>query len=180
MIPKGVFLDKVDIWFEDESRIGQKGTLSRIWAQKGTRPRVVRQQQYLYQYIFGAVCPKLGIGAAIVAPNVNIETMQKILEEISLHVQKGRHAVVVLDQAGWHVSTRLIIPNNLSLLPLPPYAPELNPQENVWRVLKDKYLCNRVFKNSEHIIDATCEAWNEFIKSPKNISSLCSRPWAKI
>ncbi|MCI5059205.1 MAG: transposase [Flavobacteriales bacterium] len=104
MIPKGVFLDKVDIWFEDESRIGQKGTLSRIWAQKGTRPRVVRQQQYLYQYIFGAVCPKLGIGAAIVAPNVNIETMQKILEEISLHVQKGRRAVVVLDQAGWHVS----------------------------------------------------------------------------
>jgi hypothetical protein len=69
----------------------------------------VRQQQYLYQYIFGAVCPKLGTGAAIVAPNVNIETMQKILEEISLHVPKGRHAVVVLDQAGWHVSTRLII-----------------------------------------------------------------------
>jgi transposase len=109
--------------------------------------------------------------------------MQEILKEISFHVPKGRHAVIVLDQAGWHGSKKLELPNNislLSLLSLPPYSPELNPQENVWRFLKDRYLCNSVFETSEDIINAACQAWNDFINSPDNISSVCSRSWASI
>lgn len=106
--------------------------------------------------------------------------MQEILKEISFHVPKGRHAVIVLDQAGWHGSKKLELPDNISLLSLPPYSPELNPQENVWRFLKDRYLCNRIFETSEDIINAACHAWNDFIKSPDNISSLCSRSWASI
>lgn len=104
--------------------------------------------------------------------------MQKILEEISFHIPTGRHGVIVLDQAAWHASSKLKLPQNISLLPLPPYSPELNPQEGVWRVIKDKSLSNRVFETSEDITDAICQVWNEFIASPKNITSLCSRSWA--
>ena len=119
VIPAGIPLEQVQVWFQDETRIGQQGFLSRLWAKKGTRPRVVRQQQFMYQYIYGAVCPTEKIAAAIIAPNTSASTMQIHLEEISIHVCQGKHAVVVMDQASWHHNQILRIPNNLSLLYLP-------------------------------------------------------------
>src|SRR5260221_7926279 len=82
VIPEDVSLENVQIWFQDETRIGQQGSLSRLWAEKGTRPRVVRQQQFIYQYIYGAVCPEEEIAAAIIAPHNNTATMALHLEEI--------------------------------------------------------------------------------------------------
>jgi transposase len=175
-----VRLEDVDIWFQDESRIGQQGSRTRIWAKKGTRPRVVKQQQFLYEYIYGAVCPAQKQCAAVIFPFANHEGLNEHLKEISAHVPSGRHAVVVQDQAGWHHKKELQIPSNISILHLPPYSPELNPQEQVWQHLKDNYLANRVFENNEDIALACCRAWNAFAQMPDFIHSLTTREWPTV
>ncbi|MGR5144891.1 transposase, partial [Photobacterium sp. DNB23_23_1] len=95
-IPGHVSLDQVDIWFQDEARFGQQNTTTRLWAQRGTRPRAVRQQQFDYAYLFGSVCPSRGIGEAIVVPWVNKEIMSEHLKQISAVTQEARHAVVIM------------------------------------------------------------------------------------
>lgn len=101
------------------------------------------------------------------------------LAEISSQVAPGSHAVIVLDGAGWHqTGDRLRVPGNLSLLHLPPYAPELNPVENVWQYLRQNYLSNRVFNSYTAIVDACCEAWNALIAEPERIQSIATRAWA--
>jgi hypothetical protein len=177
-LPEGLPLTEVDIWFQDESRVGQQGSQTRIWAPTGSRPRVVKQQQFLYQYIFGAVCPAQQACAAIVVPYANQQALAKHLEEISYHVPKGRHAVVVMDQAGWQQTQNLTLPNNISVLHIPPYSPELNPQEQVWLYLKNHFLANRVYQNLDNILNACCNAWNQFAHMPNLIQSLTTRNWA--
>ncbi len=119
------------MWFADEARVGQKGTLSYVWAERGSRPLAVRDNRHDSAYLFGAVCPERCIGAAIIMPAVNSEAMAEHLREISTQVAPSAHAVLVLDGAGWHqAGERLPVPDNISMLPLPPYAPELNPVEN--------------------------------------------------
>lgn len=116
----------VEIWFQDEARVGQQGTLSYVWAPIGTRPPAVRDNRHDSVYLFGAVCPERATGAAIIMPGVNSEAMAEHLAEISRRVSEGAHAVVVCDGAGWHQpGCRLVVPDNISLLRLPPYAPEL-------------------------------------------------------
>jgi hypothetical protein len=138
VVPKEIPLEKVDIWFQDETRGGQQGSQTRIWARKGTRPRIAKQQQFLSQYIFGAVCPSQKACAGLVFPTVNHHNLEKHLQEIACHIPEGRHAVVIMDQAGWHVKNQLVITNNMSILYLPARSPELNPQENVWQYIKDQ------------------------------------------
>ena len=130
----------------DEARVGQQGTLTRIWAKRGTRPRAVRDHRYTWAYLFGAVCPKRGVGAAVVMPTVNVEAMNIHLAEISLGVSEGAHAVLVLDGAGWHTSPKLKLPANISLLPLPRSAPDLNPVETLWEFLRANFLSHRVWE----------------------------------
>ncbi len=98
------------------------------------------------------------------------------LATISQRVAPGAHAVLELDGAGWHqLGGRLQIPENISLLHLPPYSPELNPVENIWQYLKQNYLSNRVFDTYEDIVDACCEAWNKLMAMPDRIASICTR-----
>ena len=178
-MPQGIELKDVEIWFQDEHRIGQQGSLTRTWARKGSRPRAVRQQQFIYSYIFGAVCPHEDKGAAVIMPCANTQAMQVHLEEVSRNIAQGKHGVVILDRAGWHISKGLKIPENMSLLSRPPYSPELNPQEQVGRQMKHNDLANRVFKNYAEIVKACSVAWNRIVTTPGTIRSLCSRSWAK-
>ena len=149
-----------------------------MWAIKGTRPRVIRQQQFNYTYIFGAVCPSRDEAVGLIMPYANTDTMQIHLEHISVKIPEGRHAVIVLDQAGWHTSKKLKQFNNMTLVSLPPYSPELNPTEQVWEQLKKRELSNRCFKNEEDIVDACCTAWNNFTDEEGAVKNLCSRDWA--
>lgn len=173
-------LQDVDIWFQDEARFGQKGSLSRLWAIKGTRPRAIRQQQFEYTYLFGAVCPQRGEGVGLLLPYANRDTMKIHLEHIAARVPKGRHAVIVLDRAGWHTTKQLGSFKNLTLLPLPPAAPELNPCEQIWKLLRRTRLSNRSFENEEELLTVCSAAWNEFIDQPQLVSSLTSREWAHV
>jgi putative transposase len=104
--------------------------------------------------------------------------MQAHLREISAAVAPGAHAVLILDQAGWHLSHRLVVPDNITLLPLPPRSPELNPVENVWQFLRDNWLSNRVFTGYDDIVAHCCEAWNELMEQPWRIRSIGRREWA--
>jgi len=103
------------------------------------------------------------------------------LQEISRQVAQGAHAVIVLDGAGWHqTGGRLRIPDNISLLHLPPYSPELNPQENVWQYLRQNQLANRVYDSYDAIVQACCEAWNALMASPDRIRSIGTRDYAAV
>ena len=104
--------------------------------------------------------------------------MQLFLIEMSAHVTPGRHAVLLLDQARWHVSARLIVPANITILPLPAKCPELNPQESVWEFMRDNWLSNRVFTCYDNIVDHCVEAWNKLVDAPWTIMSLGLRDWA--
>lgn len=168
----------IEIWWQDEARIGQKTKITRRWAKRGTRPRAPHDQRTKSAWIFGAICPARGVGAAVVLPRCNTEAMQWHLDEISLQVAPGAHAVLLLDQAGWHTTDRLAVPSNITLLPLPPRAPELNPVENIWQFLRENWLSNRVFTSYEQIVALSCEAWNKLIEQPWKIISIGHRQWA--
>lgn len=165
----------VEVWFQDEARIGQQGTLTRMWAQRGTRPRVVKQTEYDWVYVYAAVNPRTGASSALLAPSVNTDYMNAHLEFISQEVGPQRHAVLVLDQAGWHLAKALKVPANMTLLHLPAYSPELNPVERVWLYLKEHYLSNRVFKDYDEIFDQASAAWNHLTED--RLKSICHTAW---
>jgi len=162
------------------ARLGQKNGLTRLWAKKGTRPRQPADQRYQSAYLFGAICPERGTGAALLLPWANTEAMQMHLDEISRHVTRKAHGVVLMDRAGWHTTGKLKIPGNLTIILLPPRSPELNPVENIWQYLRANWLSNRVFEDYNAIIDAGCEAWNKLIAQPETITSIGMRKWAHI
>ena len=168
----------VEIWFADEARVGQKNKITRRWARRGTRPAAPKDQRRASAYIFGAICPAEGKGAGLVLPRCTSESMSLHLAEISQAVAPGAHAVVLLDQAGWHQSRRLVIPGDITLLPLPAKAPELNPVENVWQFLRDNWLSNRIFRCCEDIVAHCCAAWNRLMDQPWLIMSIGLRDWA--
>ena len=111
-------------------------------------------------------------------PYADTEAMQLHLDEISRTVKRRAHAVLLLDRAGWHTTGRLAVPKNISLVFLPPRAPELNPVENIWQYLRANWLSNRVFDSYDAIIDAACDAWNRLTKQPGTITSIAMREWA--
>lgn len=161
--------------------MGQQGILTRIWAARGSRPSAPRDQRYNWAYLFGAICPARGIGCGLVLPAANTDTMNLHLAEISSAITPGSHAVLVLDGAGWHQpGNRLRVPGNISLLHLPPYAPELNPVENVWAYLRGNTLSNRVFDGYDAIVDACCTAWTWLAQQPERITALGTRSWAQV
>jgi len=168
----------VEVWCQDEMRVGQKNKLTYRWARKGSRPRATHDQRTESTYLFGAVCPERGTGAALVLPACNSEAMQLHLDEIATKVTSGAHAIVLLDQAGWHGTKMLKVPSNMSLMPLPPRAPELNGQENIWQFMRQNWLSNRVFKSFDDIVDHCCYGWNTLIDQPWKIMSVARRDWA--
>jgi transposase len=111
-------------------------------------------------------------------PRCTTEAMNLHLAEIARAVAPGAHAVLLLDQAGWHMTKKLVIPPNITLLPLPARSPELNPVENLWQFLRENWLGNRIFASHEAILDCCCEAWNTLIDQPWRIMSIGLRAWA--
>ena len=140
---------------------------------------MVRDNRHDSAYLFGAICPARGVGAAIIMPAANAQAMNEPLAEISARVMPGAHAVMLCDQAGWHqTGGKLQLPSNITLLPLPAYSPELNPMENVWQYLRSNKLCALVWNSYEAIIDACRNAWNFLINHPDRITSIGHREWA--
>jgi transposase len=167
----------VDIWSQDETRVGQQGSLSRIWALRGTRPRKVRQQQFISTYIYAAACHDTGQSCALILPYANTEAMNQFLCELSSVIEHDRHVALLVDNAGWHTATKLIIPANITLIPLPPYAPELNAMEQIWQWVKSHFLSNQCYDNYEDIVNKACDAWNQISKDRELVKSIMRRSW---
>jgi hypothetical protein len=171
--------EPVEIWFQDEARVGQKGGHAYVWAPIGSRPPMVRDNRHDSAHLFGAICPARGVGAAIIMPAANTEAMNEHLKEISTQVLPGAHAILVCDGAGWHQQGgKLIVPANITPLPLPSYSPELNPMENVWEYLRANKLCNLVWNSYGTIVAACKDAWHFLVNDPDRIRSIGTREWA--
>ena len=151
----------------------------RRWFQRGMRPRMVKDQRYCSAYILGAVCPARDTGAAIVLTHVSVMAMSLLLEEVAAQLPTGTHAVMLIDNAGCHITNDLRVPLNISLVHLPPYSPELNAIKKVWQYLRDRYLSGRLFSGTGAIVDACCEAWNRLIAETGRIQSLTDVEWAR-
>jgi hypothetical protein len=165
----------VEVWFQDEARFGQQGTLTSVWALTGSRPTAVKQTEYEWVYLFAAANPKTGESCALLAPTVNTDLTNAHLAMLSEQVGPQRHVVLVLDQAGWHRAKELKTPSNLTLLALPPYSPELNPIERLWGYLRSHYLSNRVFTDEDHLWQACAQAWNQL--DDQRLRTLCHTGW---
>lgn len=142
----------------DEARVGQQGTLTRIWVRRGSRPRALRDRRFNWAYLSGAACPARGAGAGLVLPAAGIDAMNKHLAEISKCAATGAIALLVIDRAGWHRSPKPAVPDSTVLLRLPPYAPELNPVENIRAYLRGNAFSHQVLENDEAIPGALQQA----------------------
>ena len=170
----------IEVWFQDEMRVGQKNSLVYQWARKGSRPRQPKDQRYENAYVFGAVCPSRDTGIALIMPQADTEAMQAHLEAIGRAVAPSAHALLILDKAGWHTTRKLKPPSNLTLVPLPPACPELTPTKNIWQYLRQTYLANRVFTDYTAILDDCQDAWRKLLAETGRITSIAQRDWIAI
>jgi transposase len=166
---------KIRVFLMDEARFGQQGTLTKMWAMRGTRPVAVKQTKYEWVYLYGAVDPATGDSAALLLPYVNTECMNLFLKVLSETLGPDEHAVLVMDNAGWHHSKRLEMPENITPLFLPPYSPELNSIERLWAYLKSHFLSNRAYADYQALLDAGSAAWCTLTNAL--IRSICATTW---
>jgi hypothetical protein len=160
----------------DEARVGQKGRPCHRWWLRGRRPPGRCDGRFEPAYIFAAVAPATGADVALVLPEVTTGAMNLFLAEFAAGLPGDVHGALVLDGAGWH---GLTVPANVTLVPLPPYSPELNPVERVWLYLRERFLSLRVFADDRAIVDACCEAWRRLVAEPGRLRSLCDQPWIR-
>lgn len=162
--------------FQDEGRFGLLGTPRRCWAPRGSRPIVGARLERKYLYAFGAVSPHDGVIDSLVLPWVNAETMSMFLAEVA-----QRHAnefvLMVMDQAGWHLAGELGVPANMRLMFLPPYSPELNPAEHLWKALREECFANDVFKDLQAVEDTLVQGLVALEADPRRTQSMTGFPW---
>jgi transposase len=167
----------VQVWFEDEARFGRQGTLARVWARTGSRPRGVRQTQYGYLYVLTAVCVGTGAASGLISPTLNVAVVNLFLEQFGRESPAGSHAVRVWDGAGYHTGDGLAVPANVSLIRLVPYSPELNPVENLWHFLRAHSWSLRVYRDYEALEEAAMAAWRAVCLEPASVRSICAAPY---
>lgn len=165
----------MEVWFEDEARVGQQGTLTTVWAPTGSRPVAVKQTEYQWVYVAAAVNPLTGEALGLITREMNTPVMNDLLANISARLGEGRHAVLVWDNAGFHISGTLKVPGNITLLPLPPYSPELNCVERIWLWMRTHDLSNRAYDDGEHIERAVSESCERL--GADRIKSICRTAW---
>jgi transposase len=168
---------RLRLFFQDEARIGQKGRVCHIWWKRGERPPGLVDQRYVNAYIYAAVEPGTDNAFALILPDANSASMQVFLDNFAKTVARGEHVALVLDGAGWHSGTALCVPANITLVPLPPYSPELNPVERVWLYLKQRFLSMRLLNDYNTILAVASKAWRRLCRETGRLSSLTSFPW---
>ena len=157
---------------KDEARVGQQGTLTRVWARRGTPARAPRDRRHAWAYLFGAVCPERAVGAALVLPYADAAATGLHLAEIGRTSPPGRTPWSCSTAPAGTAAGDLVVPENLTLLPLPSYSPELNPVENVWEYLRQNKLGLRVWPDYEAIVATCCEARNWLAATPDRLASI--------
>jgi len=167
------------VYFEDETRFGQQGTMTRVWARRGSRPTAVRQTEYEYLWVIGAVCPATGHADGLICPSLNTAMMNLFLRQFAQTIPVDEHAVLIWDGAGYHTAKKLDVPTNITVLQLPAYSPELNPMENLWHYLKSHYWSNRTHADYDALEAAAMHAWQTAALDPELMKTVCAAPYAE-
>ncbi len=170
---------QIQLWFQDEARVGQKGRNAHVWFEKGVRPVMHTDKRFKSVYIYGAICPGTDDAFALVLPRADTEMMRLYLNTFAKSLPADVHVVLVLDKAGWYVTGRLKPPDNITLVHLPAYSPELNPIGRFWLYLKERFLSYRIFDDQHAIVEACATAWNGLKTEAGRIASLSDYPYIR-
>ena len=164
---------------QDEGRFGRLGQVMKAWCPHGHRPLVAKQGVRDYVYAYAAIAPQLGKMTALVLPYVNTKMMELFLQEVSRDFA-DYFIIMQVDQASWHISDKLNIPENIRLIPQTSRSPELNPVEHLWEGIRENYFYNEVFDSLEKVIDTLCEGLNFFNSVPEKLKSMTYFPHLRI
>lgn len=167
------------LFAQDEGRFGRISDVRRAWSPLGTRPQAPRQVIRSYLYVFTAVCPALGKMTSLILPWANTEMMNIFLRQVAEDFS-DYFILMLTDQAGWHVSQRLQVPENIRLIKLPPRSPELNPAEHIWEELREKNFANKAFKDLDEVEDKLCQGLNDLARNPAGLRSMTNFPYLNI
>src|SRR5581483_1734917 len=169
---------QIELWSQDEHRIGLKPILRRVWARKGSRVRAVVRQRYQWMYLYGFVQPESGKTSWLLMPTVNREAFSLALSAFAKEqgVGPNKHLLLVMDQAGWHKSRDLVLPQGLHLLFLPAHSPELQPAERLWP-LSNEPLANRTFASLDELEQVQAERCRWLQTHPEVIRGRTSFHW---
>ena len=170
---------RIQFFHEDETRFGQQGTLTRVWAKTGSRPRVVRKTQYGFVYVLVATCAETGQAEDLIAPRLDTTIVNLFFAQLSATLESDVQAGLVWDGAGYHRSRGLICPSSITLVSLPPYSQELNPVENLWRDLRSHHWSNRRYGTVDDLFDAAETTWRATCLDPDRIRTVCRAPYAE-
>ena len=137
------------------------------WCPPGFRPAIARQQVRQYTYAYAAVAPAIGRMSCLVLPHANTAMMNLFLKQVSQEFA-DYFIVLQLDRASWHRAKSLQVPENMRLLPQPPYSPEVMPVEHVWDEIREKYFDNHIFKSLDAVEDTLCHALKTLAEAPEH------------
>ena len=166
--------EEVRVYFQDEARFGTQGTITRVWARKGSRPRAVRQNGRQWLYVLMAVCAATGMASALIMPGLNTAVVNLFLEQLSRDLPTGVHAVLIWDGAGFHSGKDLVVPGNVSLIRLPPYSPELNPVENLWHDLRSHHWSNREYEGYQGLKEEAVRSVRAVCGDAEKLKTICN------
>jgi transposase len=165
---------EVPVYFQDEARFGTQGTITRVWARKGSRPRAVRQNGREWLYVLMAVCAATGATSALIMPELNTAVVNLFPEQFSRELAAGVHAVLIWDGAGFHTKGDLVVPSNVSLIRLPPYSPELNPVENLWHYLRSHHWSNRQYEGYKGLEEEAIRSLRAVCQDGEKLKTICN------
>lgn len=167
----------VELWTQDEARLGLKPVTRRVWAPKGERPTAQVRPAYEWLWLFAAVHPASGRVFWLVLPYLNAELMQRFLDAFAReHAPAGKRLVMVLDGASAHRARSLQVPERLTLVSLPAYTPELNPTERLWPVVKEG-IANRSFETLDELEATVCARCQKISATPEQVGALTNYHW---
>jgi len=139
----------------------------------------VRQTKYEWLYVIGAVCPQTGETIGLLSPIINSEMINVFLSQFIAQVSQDVHVLLLWDRAGFHTSKKLRVPANVTIVPLPPYSPELNPVENLWHYLRSHYWANRTYADYDGLRHAAVDAWQKAALNKEIVKSVCFAEYAQ-
>lgn len=162
--------------FQDEGRFGRISSPRRCWAPDGIRPHVPCQMVREYTYAYVAVSPHDGQMDSLILPQVNATAMSLFLQEVSAR-HPDEFILMVMDGAGWHKAEELTVPQNMHLIFLPPYSPELNPVEHIWDSIRENWFRNQVFESMDSVENQLIKALVALEKDPEMVRRMAGFPW---
>lgn len=167
---------ELQVMFQDESRFGRINDIKRCWSYKGNRPTVAKQIIREYSYIYGAFSPMTGVASMLILPSMTLECMNIFLQELSIRYP-DKFILLICDGASNHRQTSIKIPYNIMIHHLPPLSPQLNPSENIWKEIKEKFFYNKLFHSMEAVLTRMTDAILTYEANPHIVKSITSWHW---